>query len=42
MLNAQKVGGYDEVFVKMLLELGVRNPQSTACDDWCLCFQDIA
>jgi hypothetical protein len=26
--------------VKMLLVLGVRNPQSTACDVWCLRFQD--
>jgi hypothetical protein len=24
----------------MLMVLGVRNPQSTACDVWCLCVQD--
>jgi hypothetical protein len=29
-----------EVVVKMLLVLGVRNPQSTACGVWCLRFQD--
>jgi hypothetical protein len=29
-------------FVKMLLELGVCNPQSTACEVWCLRFQDKA
>jgi hypothetical protein len=26
--------------VKMLLVLGVRNPQSTACDVWSLRFKD--
>jgi hypothetical protein len=26
--------------LKMLLVLGVRNAQSTACDVWCLRFQD--
>jgi hypothetical protein len=29
-----------EVVVKMLLVLGVRNPQSAACEVWCLHFQD--
>jgi hypothetical protein len=33
-------GSCFEVVVKMLLELGVCNPQSTACDVWCLRFQD--
>jgi hypothetical protein len=28
--------------VKMLLELGVHNPQSIACDVWSLYFQDKA
>jgi hypothetical protein len=28
--------------VKMLLVLGVRNPQSIACDVWSLRFQDSA
>jgi hypothetical protein len=30
----------EEAARKMLLELGVRNPQSTACDVWRLRFQD--
>jgi hypothetical protein len=33
-------GSYFEVVVKMLLVLGVRNPQSIACEVWCLRFQD--
>jgi hypothetical protein len=33
-------GSCYEVFVKMFLELGVRNPQSTTCDVWSLRFQD--
>jgi hypothetical protein len=30
----------EEAAMKMLLELGVRNPQSTACEIWSLRFQD--
>jgi hypothetical protein len=30
----------EEAAMKMLLVLGVRNPQSIACDVWCLRFQD--
>jgi hypothetical protein len=33
-------GCYFEDDVKMLLVLGVRNPQSIAYDVWCLRFQD--
>jgi hypothetical protein len=32
--------GCYEVAVKMLLVLGVRNPQSTACEVGCFCFLD--
>jgi hypothetical protein len=28
--------------MKMLLVLGVRNPQSTACEVWSLRFQDLS
>jgi hypothetical protein len=31
-----------EAAMKMLLVLGVRNPQSIACDVWSLRFQDKA
>jgi hypothetical protein len=33
----------EEAAVKMLLVIGVRNPQSTACDVWSLlCGEDVA
>jgi hypothetical protein len=31
-----------EAAMKMLLVLGIRNPQSIAYDVWCLRFQDYA
>jgi hypothetical protein len=32
----------EEAAMKMLLVLGVRNPQSIACAVWSLSFQDLA
>jgi hypothetical protein len=39
-IRCSERGSCFEVVVKMLLELGVRNPQSIACDVWYLRFQD--
>jgi hypothetical protein len=39
-LAINNVAQKDEVDMKMLLVLGVHNPQSAACDVWCLRFKD--
>jgi hypothetical protein len=41
-LAINNVAPKEEAAMKMLLVLGVRNPQSTACDVWSLRFQDKA
>jgi hypothetical protein len=41
-LAINNVAQKEEAAMKMLLVLGVRNPQSTACDVWSLRFQDKA
>jgi hypothetical protein len=39
-LAINNVAQKEEAALKMLLELGVRNPQLIACDVWSLRFQD--
>jgi hypothetical protein len=39
-LAINNVAQKEEAAMKMLLILGVHNPQSTACDVWSLRFQD--
>jgi hypothetical protein len=41
-LAINNVAQKEEAVLKLLLVLGVRNPQSIACDVWRLRFQDKA
>jgi hypothetical protein len=41
-LAIDNVAQKEKAAMKMLLVLGVRNPQSTACEVWSLRFQDLS